>query len=423
VRSTRIFALATAVATLLGPVTPGAVIAADGRDHATGDGVLHPSGATYEQTFQFDASSDPDGSNTTGTFRWNEGPWEYSGTIECMTVSGNRAVIGGRITSRPAEVPDYVAQVTVMYVEDNGATGDRFYDTGIGGSQAPGQIVYPNCTLYAYQGYDLDSGSITLVDEAVPYQPAPTPVGTDVFVYPPDATTGSNPVTLAFDSVGTAGATSLTTSATGPVVPSGFSLGDPPTYYDISTTAGFSGGVTVCISYSGFAFPAGQSPSSLRMLHYDNGTWVDITDGVNTEDETVCGRTTSFSPFVIGAQSAPAYPWTGFYSPVDNLPTVNQAKAGSGIPVKFSLGGDLGLAIFTAGSPSSRAISCTTTAPLDAIETTVSAAGGSSLAYDARTGQYTYAWKTDKSWAGTCRQLTLLLADGSTHLANFKFVK
>ena len=42
------------------------------------------------------------------------------------------------------------------------------------------------------------------------------------------------------------------------------------------------------------------------------------------------------------------WPFTGFFSPVDNLPTVNVAKAGSTIPVKFSLGGNRGLGILAA---------------------------------------------------------------------------
>jgi hypothetical protein len=36
------------------------------------------------------------------------------------------------------------------------------------------------------------------------------------------------------------------------------------------------------------------------------------------------------------------YNFSGFFQPVDNLPTLNIAKAGSAIPVKFSLGGDQG---------------------------------------------------------------------------------
>jgi hypothetical protein len=45
------------------------------------------------------------------------------------------------------------------------------------------------------------------------------------------------------------------------------------------------------------------------------------------------------------------YAFDGFYRPVDNPPVVNTVKAGQGIPVKFSLGGDFGLDIFEAGYP------------------------------------------------------------------------
>jgi hypothetical protein len=40
---------------------------------------------------------------------------------------------------------------------------------------------------------------------------------------------------------------------------------------------------------------------------------------------------------------------------------------------------------------------------------------------DAATGQYSYTWKTDKRWAGTCRQLVVRLVDGSEHIASFQF--
>jgi hypothetical protein len=89
------------------------------------------------------------------------------------------------------------------------------------------------------------------------------------------------------------------------------------------------------------------------------------------------------------------------------------------VPVKFGLGGNRGLEIFATGSPSSEPIACDTQAPLDTTITTVSA-GNSSLTYDAATDQYSYVWKTEKAWAGQCRQLTMKFVDGSQHIANFK---
>lgn len=112
--------------------------------------------------------------------------------------------------------------------------------------------------------------------------------------------------------------------------------------------------------------------------------------------------------------------FTGFFQPVDNLPILNTAKAGSAIPVKFSLGGNRGLSILAVGYPASRPITCDTTAPTAEIEQTVTA-GGSGLTYDAVSDQYSYIWKTEKAWAGSCRQLIVRLSDGSDHTANFKF--
>jgi hypothetical protein len=105
---------------------------------------------------------------------------------------------------------------------------------------------------------------------------------------------------------------------------------------------------------------------------------------------------------------------------VNNPPVTNRANAGKAIPVKFSLGGDEGLSILAIGSPSSRKVACDTNSPLDVIEQTVTA-GESGLSYDAASGVYTYVWKSNKAWKGTCRQLTVTLADGTAHTADFRF--
>jgi hypothetical protein len=116
------------------------------------------------------------------------------------------------------------------------------------------------------------------------------------------------------------------------------------------------------------------------------------------------------------------YRFSGFFRPVDNMPVINLAKAGSAIPVKFSLGGNMGLSIFDSGYPKSQVIGCDSAAPLDGIEETV-AANVSGLSYDPSTGQYIYVWKTDKTWAGACRQLVVKLNDLSYHRAMFMFTK
>ncbi len=113
------------------------------------------------------------------------------------------------------------------------------------------------------------------------------------------------------------------------------------------------------------------------------------------------------------------YPFTGFVEPVKNAPVLNVVQAGQTVSVKFSLGENRGMTIFDQGSPSWQLINCVTKAPIDRKETV--AAG--SLQYDARLKQYVYTWRTDKTWAASCRQLIIRLADGTTQPANFKITK
>lgn len=90
------------------------------------------------------------------------------------------------------------------------------------------------------------------------------------------------------------------------------------------------------------------------------------------------------------------------------------------LSLKFSLGGNFGLHIFASGYPAAQPVNCSShssTGPL----TPITAPGNSSLQYDATTQSYTYVWKTDKAWAGTCRQLIVKLMDGTTHTAFFQF--
>ena len=114
--------------------------------------------------------------------------------------------------------------------------------------------------------------------------------------------------------------------------------------------------------------------------------------------------------------------FTGFFAPVDSAPVVNLVKAGSSVPVKFSLTGYQGMDVLAAGSPSSGPVPCAAAAALDGLEETATA-GSSGLSYDATSDRYHYVWKTEKAWAGSCRQLVLRFADGSVHTASFRFGK
>jgi hypothetical protein len=150
---------------------------------------------------------------------------------------------------------------------------------------------------------------ITLLIDPNPYDcsvpPADTPTGSPTVTPEDNSNPGSSPVSMTFESVDESGGTSLVTSDSGPIPPSGFQLGDPPTYYDITTTATYSGLIVVCISYNEGSYTGLEE--LLKLYHYDSSSWVDCTTLLDTENNIICGDVTSLSPFAILMPKAPVF--------------------------------------------------------------------------------------------------------------------
>jgi hypothetical protein len=85
---------------------------------------------------------------------------------------------------------------------------------------------------------------------------------------------------------------------------------------------------------------------------------------------------------------------------------VNTVAAGSEVPIVLDLRGDHGPNILAAGYPKSEPMDChnwsaSPTGP-------ASTATTSTVQYNPATGRYGLHWRTDKSWAGTCRRLVVV---------------
>jgi hypothetical protein len=302
----------------------------------------------------------------------------------------------------------YVGTEAGVFKSANGGASWAAFNSGLTNFDVQAFVIDPLIPRIIYAG--TVGGVFRRQQDAVEN----TQPGSNVSVQPVDSSTGTSPATLTFAQVTQAGTTELTMSSSGPPPPAGFQLGAPPTYYELSTTASYTGLIQVCINYNGVSF---FDEAALRLFHFENGQWVDITSSLDTLNNVICGSTSSLSPFAIFQRT---YQFSGFFAPVANPPTINVVNAGSAVPVKFSLGGNQGLDIFAAGYPQSQTINCDTTSPQSDLEATVTA-GSSSLSYDPSTGQYTYVWKMDKAWAGSCRQLIVKLRDGTQRVAYFRF--
>jgi PKD repeat protein len=141
-----------------------------------------------------------------------------------------------------------------------------------------------------------------------------TPSGDDVSVAITDTMTGAE-VVLTFGEVTTAGNTTVTTSSSGPELPSTFGLGQPPTYFNITTNADYAPPVTITIDYSGITFS--KDESELRLLQETDAGWLDITTSVDTINKIIYGETTGLSFFAVVEPTNeppiadPGYPYTG----------------------------------------------------------------------------------------------------------------
>ncbi|NNJ12793.1 HYR domain-containing protein [Chloroflexales bacterium ZM16-3] len=127
-------------------------------------------------------------------------------------------------------------------------------------------------------------------------EPHNTPVGTNVVVQPIDPAMRARPVRITYPRVIVQGSSGASSS-------SSFNYVAPPpdqnilrALYHISTSATYSGTIGICINYSDIVV---TDQSRLRLLHFTNGAWEDVTTNVDMAAQEICGGTFSLSPFAI----------------------------------------------------------------------------------------------------------------------------
>jgi hypothetical protein len=164
---------------------------------------------------------------------------------------------------------------------------------------------------------------------------------------------------------------------------------------------------------SGVAACEGSLPVGARL---DTSRVGGKTFTVRTSDRSgnAASKTVSYSV---------VYDFDGFLWPLVNPPRVNRWKAGLPVPVRFSLGSYRGSAPVVAGYPKVAPVSCGGGAQAAGSEKARGSWKKRSV-HTSRRGGWTYMflWKTEKNWAGGCRQFVLKLDDGTLHRVEVQFV-
>jgi Tol biopolymer transport system component len=139
------------------------------------------------------------------------------------------------------------------------------------------------------------------------------------------------------------------------------------------------------------------------------------TASVGTKEFRVFAVDNAGNPAYVSAWYRVLFPFSGFASPISSSGPTDM-KAGEPVPLKFSLGGAYGLGVIA--SIDQQLTDCTTGTPLAG-----STSGSGTLAYNASLNRYTESWATEKSWAGSCRSVTVTLSDGTAHTAAVRLTK
>ena len=183
--------------------------------------------------------------------------------------------------------------------------------------------------------------------------------------------------------------------------------------YEVTTTATFEGLITLCFSYAGIDF----GTATPRLFHYENNVWVDVTTSVDPSTKTICGATTSLSPFAVLASDVVR---SGFYAPVNPVAGfLNTVKGGSIVPLKFNVTVNGVEKTTTDGlDVNMQLIHCDSNAPQDEVEPAPTT-GGTSLRYDG-SGFFIQNWKVPTT-PGLCYMLRMTTTqDGLALTARFK---
>ena len=271
------------------------------------------------------------------------------------------------------------------------------------GSLTGNDTDYENSSLSASLVAAPANGNVIVyADGSFDYTPAPAFAGNDTFTYKvSDGDKDSNPATVTITVTNIAPTavadtytmdedTVLTIAAPG--VLGNDSDGNSDPIQAVALTSAANGNVALLIDGSFTYTPAAN------FFGTDSFTYK-VTDGLLESAPVTVTIPVNDVPDLIPVNT------TGFFQPVDNLPTINRARAGRTVPLKFRVtdGSGVGIQVPGLAVAVTSALATSNVATEDAIETYT---GNSGLQY-LGDGYYQWNWATLSGYVNQTRRLTL----------------
>ncbi|HXI60654.1 MAG TPA: HYR domain-containing protein [Polyangia bacterium] len=250
-------------------------------------------------------------------------------TTADVDITATAGLVTGSITSNGVPVPSPTIIIDGVCSSSAWSSDDSGHFAHFTAPGAFSARVSGDSTFLGSFSFGVVAGKTTDVDILT------TPAGTDVVVDLSGGIASVNGMSLDFTQVTTAGSTTVVES--GACSPA---CNPPPTgyevvgarFWDISTTAAFTGPIQVCIHYDHTEVTGDES--ALRLVHDDGSGFANITTSLDITRHIVCGSTNSLSPFAV-VQPKPGTNTPPVVSVPGNI--VAQANAPGGATVVFTV--------------------------------------------------------------------------------------
>ena len=234
-------------------------------------------------------------------------------TLSWTSSSDNVGVTGYALYNGSTDTTITTTSATSYVIA--GLTPSTTYTYYVKAFDAAGNLSPASNTLQVVTAPDTSSGSVS--------------TGSNVSVSVQTTLPDGNPttVTVKFDSVTGAGNVGVSCSKSPPYSPSGFSFAKDE-YFSITFTGSFSGYVYISLPYDPSI--SDQQADALKIKHWKDNNWVDVTYQVDKTNHLVVGRVASLSPFGVAWGSALQGPHGGYSSLTNKCTACHSIHEASG---------------------------------------------------------------------------------------------
>jgi YVTN family beta-propeller protein len=239
--------------------------------------------------------------------------WIYSGDMTpivpgdtipptgMVSINSGASTTNGTSVTLALSASDNTGTVSQMRFSNDGASWSNWE---VYGTSKSWRLYGSAGTKTVYAQFRDAAGNIATVNDTILYEAAQTSTGEIPIHEGTDILVQLRPeINITLGGVSSPSCTLSSELSINAAPPTNFQL-ITGSSYEITSDCAFTAPITICLNYNDSAVQ--QSEANLKLFHHNGQNWEDITTSVDTNNNKVCGQTTSLSPFGVFEAIPPA---------------------------------------------------------------------------------------------------------------------